>query len=119
MQELIARQTGISLSEIYGVATFYSKFSLTPTGKHKVSVCMGTACYVKGVQSLVDGFERALDIKVGETTEDNEVTLESTRCIGACGLAPVVTVDVDVYGSVKPENIANILSHYVDKDGVE
>lgn len=116
VQELIARETGIALSEIYGVATFYSRFSLTPTGKHKVSVCMGTACYVKGAQSLVDGFERALDIKVGETTADNEFTLAATRCIGACGLAPVITVDEDVYGTVKTEDIADILSKYVDKE---
>ncbi len=117
VQEIIARETGIALSEIYGVATFYSRFSLVPTGKHKVSVCMGTACYVKGAQSLVDGFERALDVKVGETTEDNEFTLEATRCIGACGLAPVVTVDEDVYGSVKTEEIPSILSNYVTKEG--
>lgn len=117
VQEIIARETGIALSEIYGVATFYSRFSLTPTGKHKVSVCLGTACYVKGAQSLIDGFERALDIKVGETTSDNNFTLEATRCIGACGLAPVVTVDEDVYGTTKTEDIANILANYIDKDG--
>lgn len=116
VQEIIARETGISLSEIYGVATFYSRFSLTPTGKHKVSVCLGTACYVKGAQSLIDGFERALDVKVGETTPDNQFTLEATRCIGACGLAPVITVDGDVYGTTKTEDIADILSKYVDKE---
>lgn len=116
VQEIIARETGIALSEIYGVATFYSRFSLTPTGKHKVSVCLGTACYVKGAQSLIDGFERALDVKVGETTTDNEFTLAATRCIGACGLAPVVTIDEDVYGTVKTEDIADILSKYVDKE---
>lgn len=118
VQEIIAKETGIALSEIYGVATFYSRFSLTPTGKHKVSVCLGTACYVKGAKSLIDGFERALDVKVGETTIDNEFTLESTRCIGACGLAPVVTVDEDVYGSVKTEEIADILSKYVSKEDI-
>lgn len=116
VQEIIAKETGISLSEIYGVATFYSRFSLTPTGKHKVSVCLGTACYVKGAQSLIDGFERALDVKVGETTADNQFTLEATRCIGACGLAPVVTVDGDVYGTTKTEDIADILSKYVEKE---
>ena len=117
VQEIIARETGISLTEIYGVATFYSRFSLKPTGKHKVSVCLGTACYVKGAQSLIDGFERALDIKVGETTADNEFTLEATRCIGACGLAPVVTVDGDVFGTAKTDDIAKILKEYRAKDG--
>ncbi len=116
VQEIIAEETGIALSEIYGVVTFYSRFSLTPTGKHKVSVCLGTACYVKGAQSLIDGFERALDVKVGETTSDNNFTLEATRCIGACGLAPVVTVDEDVYGNTKTEDIPDILSKYVEKE---
>lgn len=116
VQEIIAQETGISLAEIYGVATFYSRFSLTPTGDHKVSICLGTACYVKGAQSLVDGFERALDIKVGETTADNKFTLEATRCIGACGLAPVLTVDGDVYGAAKTDDIAKILANYNDKE---
>ena len=117
VQELIARETGISLSEIYGVATFYSRFSLTPTGKHKVSVCLGTACYVKGAQSLVDGFESQLGIKVGETSEDGEYTLEATRCIGACGLAPVLTVDGEVYGAATTDDIAKILATTKDKVG--
>jgi NADH:ubiquinone oxidoreductase subunit E len=116
VQEIIAEETGIALSEIYGVATFYSRFSLTPIGKHKVSVCLGTACYVKGSQSMLDGFKRALDIDVGETTADNQFTLEATRCIGACGLAPVVTVDEDVYGTTKTEDIANILAKYMVED---
>ncbi len=115
VQEIIAQQTGISLSEIYGVVTFYSRFSVTPTGKHKVSVCMGTACYVKGAQNLVDGFERALNIKIGETTEDNQFTLEATRCIGACGLAPVVTVGEDVYGSLKTDDIAKVIAGYQEE----
>ncbi len=117
VQEVIARETGVPLSEIYGVATFYSRFSLVPTGNHKVSVCMGTACYVKGAQALVDGFERELGVKVGETTEDNEFTLEATRCIGACGLAPVVTVNEDVYGSLKSDDIPEILKKYMNVGG--
>ena len=116
VQEIIAQETGIALSEIYGVTTFYSRFSLTPVGKHKVSVCLGTACYVKGSQSLLDGFKRALDIDVGETTADNQFTLEATRCIGACGLAPVVTVDEDVFGNTKTEDIADIIGKYIDKE---
>ncbi|MFV0393433.1 MAG: NADH-quinone oxidoreductase subunit NuoE [Coprobacillaceae bacterium] len=117
VQEIIARETGISLTEIYGVATFYSRFSLTPTGKHKVSVCLGTACYVKGAQSLVDGFERQLGVKVGETTEDGEYTLEATRCIGACGLAPVLTVDGEVYGNVTTDDISKIMKETENKEG--
>lgn len=115
VQEVIARETKISLTEIYGVATFYSRFSLTPTGKHKVSVCLGTACYVKGAQSLIDGFERQLGIKVGETTEDGEYTLEATRCIGACGLAPVLTADGEVYGNASTDDISKILKEVEDK----
>ena len=114
VQEIIARETGIALSEIYGVVTFYARFSLTPVGKHKVSVCLGTACYVKGSQSLIDGFKRALDIEVGQTTADNQFTLEATRCVGACGLAPVVVVDEEVYGTSKTEDIPNILAQYME-----
>lgn len=116
VQEIIARETGISLSEIYGVATFYSRFSLVPTGKHKVSVCLGTACYVKGAQSLIDGFERQLNVKVGETSNDGKYTLEATRCIGACGLAPVLTVDNEVYGDVSTDGIEKIIAEIKNKE---
>jgi NADH-quinone oxidoreductase subunit E/NADP-reducing hydrogenase subunit HndA len=116
VQEIIARETGISLTEIYGVATFYSRFSLTPTGKHKVSVCLGTACYVKGAQSLIDGFERQLNLKVGETSEDGEYTLEATRCIGACGLAPVLTIDGEVHGNVSSDDISKLLAGIKNKE---
>lgn len=116
VQEVIARATGISLSEIYGVATFYSRFNLEPTGKHKISVCLGTACYVKGSQALLDGFKRALDVEVGETTSDNMFTLEATRCIGACGLAPVVTVDEEVYGNSKPEDVSRIIRDFYEEE---
>jgi len=117
VQEIIARETGISLSEIYGVATFYSRFSLIPTGKYKVSVCLGTACYVKGAQSLIDGFERQLHVTVGETTDDGKYTLEATRCIGACGLAPVLTVGSEVYGDVSNDQIIEILADIKSKEG--
>jgi len=109
IQEIIAKETGSSLNEVYGVATFYSRFAFTPTGKHKVSICLGTACYVKGAQSLVDGFENQLGIKLGETSADNEYTLEATRCIGACGLAPVLTADGEVHGNLKTDDIAKII----------
>ena len=117
VQEIIAKETGISLTEIYGVATFYSRFHLTPTGKHKISVCLGTACYVKGAQSLVDGFENQLGIPLGETSEDNEYTLEATRCIGACGLAPVVTIDGEVHGDMSTDDITKALTALKDKEG--
>jgi len=116
IQEIIAKETGTSLNQVYGVATFYSRFAFTPTGKHKVSICLGTACYVKGAQSLVDGFENQLGIKLGETSADNEYTLEATRCIGACGLAPVLTADGEVHGNLTTDNIAKIVKGFNDKE---
>jgi len=108
----IAEGLGITLSEVYGVATFYSHFSLEPKGEHVISVCMGTACYVKGAQAVLDKLCEYLEIPVGETTEDGEFTLDATRCIGACGLAPVMTVNDDVYGRVTPDQVAGILDKY-------
>ena len=116
VQEIIAEETGISLSEIYGVTTFYSRFNLKPVGKHKVGVCLGTACYVKGSQALLDSFQRTLGITVGETSDDGLFTLEATRCVGACGLAPVITVDNDTYGTSKPEDVLKILSTYMSEE---
>ena len=108
----IAEGLGITLSEVYGVATFYSQFSLEPKGEHVISVCMGTACYVKGAQAVLDKLSEYLEIPVGETTEDGEFTLDATRCIGACGLAPVMTVNDDVYGRITPDQVAGILDKY-------
>ena len=114
VQQLIADETGVSLNEVYSVVTFYSRFSVEPVGKYKVSVCLGTACYVKGAQLLVDDFARRLDVKAGETREDGEYTLEATRCIGACGLAPILTVNDKVYGNVPAEDVAKIVKEMED-----
>ncbi|MFR2509399.1 NAD(P)H-dependent oxidoreductase subunit E, partial [Odoribacter laneus] len=90
VQEIIARQLGIPVSKVYGVVTFYSFFTMTPKGEHPISVCMGTACYVRGAEKVLDEFKRVLGINVGETTSDGKYSLSSLRCVGACGLAPVV-----------------------------
>ncbi len=105
VQKIISEELGESIAKINGVVTFYSRFSIEPTGKHVINVCLGTACYVKGAQLVLDEFANNLKIKPGETSEDGEFTLGATRCIGACGLAPVFTIDGQVYGSATP-NIA-------------
>ncbi|MDE6676584.1 MAG: NAD(P)H-dependent oxidoreductase subunit E, partial [Clostridia bacterium] len=98
VQKVIAEGLGISLSEVYGVVTFYSQFTLTPKGKYKISVCLGTACYVKGADKILEELENQLEIKCGQCTPDGLFSLDSCRCVGACGLAPVMIVDDDVYG---------------------
>jgi len=110
VMEHIAQVTEVPAAEIYGVATFYSYFKLQPQGKHRISVCMGTACYIRGAAKLLELIEEELDVKVGETTEDGLFTLGETRCIGACGLAPVLMVDETVHGRVEPEQVKAILS---------
>lgn len=102
VQKIISEELGESIAKINGVVTFYSRFSIEPTGKHVINVCLGTACYVRGAQLVLDEFANTLKIKPGETTEDGEFTLGATRCIGACGLAPVFTIDGHVYGSATP-----------------
>ena len=108
----ISNVTLVPTAEIYGVATFYSYFKLVPQGKHRLSVCMGTACYIRGAGKLLEVIEDELDIKPGETTKDNLFTLDETRCVGACGLAPVVTVDDKVYPKVEPEQMLAIIKEY-------
>lgn len=112
VQKFISEHTGISLAEIYGVATFYTQFSLKPKGEYKISVCLGTACYVKGADLLLDELKKALNIEVGECTEDGRFSLDACRCIGACGLAPVFTINDDVYGRLVPEEIPGIVAKY-------
>jgi len=112
VQRRVADGLDIPLSEVYGVATFYSLFSLKPRGKHKIGVCLGTACYVRGAGAILAELEKELDIKVNDTTPDGKFTLEVTRCIGACGLAPVMTIDEDVFGRLTPERIKDILARY-------
>ncbi|MBE7055898.1 MAG: NAD(P)H-dependent oxidoreductase subunit E [Ruminococcaceae bacterium] len=112
VQKFISEKTGVPLAEIYGVATFYTQFSLKPKGEYKISVCLGTACYVKGADLLLDELKKALDIDVGDCTEDGRFSLEACRCIGACGLAPVFTVNDDVYGRLVPEDVPGIVAKY-------
>ena len=109
VQEIVSKRTGISVSEIYGVVTFYSFFSLKPKGKYIVGVCLGTACYVKGAQQVIDKFSELLAIAPGETTEDGMFTLDALRCIGACGIAPAVSINGKVYPKVEVSGIAKII----------
>jgi NADH:ubiquinone oxidoreductase subunit E len=112
VQKKIAAGLNLPLSRVYGVVTFYSFFTMTPRGKHTVRVCLGTACYVRGGKALSETLEKQFGIKEGETTTDRMFTLESVRCLGACGLGPVIVVDEDVHGRVKPGKIKDILSQY-------
>lgn len=109
VQEIVSKRTGISVAEIYGVVTFYSFFSLKPKGKYIVGVCLGTACYVKGAQQVIDKFSELLGIAPGETTADGMFTLDALRCIGACGIAPAVQINGKVYPKVAVSAIAGII----------
>ena len=112
VQRIIAEKTDTSLEEIYGIVTFYSQFKLNPNGEVAIAICLGTACYVKGSGDLLDEFSKQLGIKEGETSADGKYSLEATRCIGACGLAPVLTVNEEVYGRLTPDMIKGILDKY-------
>lgn len=113
VQTVIAEKLDIPLAEVYGVATFYSQFSLTPKGKHKVSICLGTACYVKGSDKILEAVEHELRIRCGECTPDKKFSIESCRCVGACGLAPVMIVDGEVYGRLTSSDVKGILDKYM------
>ena len=110
--EYAAKQLRIPFSRIYGVATFYAQFHLTPRGENIIRVCQGTACHVRGAAKIVDALKEQLGIEVGETTEDLKFTLESVACIGACGLAPVIMINNDTFGRLTPEKIKEILKNY-------
>lgn len=112
VQELVSKKTGISVAEIYGVVTFYSFFSLKPNGKYVIGCCLGTACYVKGAQQVIDKFSELLNIKAGKTTDDGMFTLDALRCIGACGIAPAVTINGKVYPKVTVDAIPKIIEDY-------
>lgn len=112
VQQLIADGLGTTLAEVYGVATFYAQFSLEPKGEYVVGVCMGTACYVRGSQKILDKLASEMKVAVGKTTPDGKFTLNATRCLGACGLAPVIMVNEEVYGRLKPEDIPGIIAKY-------
>lgn len=112
VQEVVSEGLTVPVAKIYGVITFYSFFTMIPKGKHPVSICMGTACYVRGAEKVLDEFRRELGIQVGQTTKDGKFSLSSLRCVGACGLAPVVLVGDKTYGRVAPDHVKNILKEY-------
>ena len=112
VQQIIADGLGTTLAEVYGVATFYAQFSLEPKGQYVVGVCLGTACYVKGSQKVLDKLSEELKIPVGKTTPDGVFTLNATRCLGACGLAPVMMINDEVYGRLTPDEVPAILNKY-------
>jgi NADH:ubiquinone oxidoreductase subunit E len=112
VQKKIAKDLNLPLSRVYGVVTFYSFFTMTPRGKHTVRVCLGTACYVRGGKALAESLQKEFGIKEGETTPDRMFTLETVRCLGACGLGPVVVVDDEVHGRMKPSKVREVLAQY-------
>jgi len=112
VQKRIARGLNLPLSRVYGVVTFYSFFTMTPRGRHTIRVCLGTACYVRGGKALAETIEKLYGITEGETTADRRFTYESVRCLGACGLGPVIVVDEDVHGRMKPAKVKDILNQY-------
>lgn len=112
VQEVIAQELKVSVAHIYGIVTFYSFFTMLPKGEHPISVCLGTACYVRGAEKVLDEFKRELKIGVGETTPDGKFSLSCLRCVGACGLAPVVLIGDKVYGRLTPDGVKDILNEY-------
>jgi len=112
VQKKIARELNLPLSRVYGVVTFYSFFTMTPRGKHTVRVCLGTACYVRGGKAITETVQKEFGIEEGGTTADRMFTLETVRCLGACGLGPVLVVDDEVHGRIKPSKVKEILSQY-------
>lgn len=114
VQRIIAEKIGVPAQKVYGVVTFYSFFSMTPKGKIPISVCLGTACYVRGADKLLEEFKRVLNIEVGETTPDGKFSLDCLRCVGACGLAPVAMIGDKVYGRLTPDLVPSILAEYND-----
>ena len=114
VQRVVARELGIPASKVYGVVTFYSFFSMVPKGKYPVSVCLGTACYVRGSDKVLEEVKRVLGIEVGEATPDGKFSLDCLRCVGACGLAPVATIGEKVFGRLNPSDIKKIVSEFED-----
>jgi len=112
VQEAVANELNVSVAKVYGVVTFYSFFTMTPKGKYPVSVCTGTACYVRGAEKVLNEFKRQLNLELGETSEDGKYSLAGLRCVGACGLAPVVLVGDKTYGRVSPDGVKDIIAEY-------
>ena len=116
VQEIIAEGLGVPLAEVYGIVTFYAQFTLNPKGTYRISVCLGTACYVKGAQQIIDKFSDMLGIQPGETTEDGMFTIDALRCIGACGIAPAVTINGTVYPKMTVDQVAKVIDIYKAKE---
>lgn len=112
VQRKISQVLNIPLAQVYGVVTFYSFFTMAPRGKHTVRVCLGTACYVRGGKTIAEGLEKEFGIKEGETTADRMYTYETVRCLGACGLGPVIVIDENVHGKVKPAKLKDVIAQY-------
>ena len=119
VQKMIADGMGVPVEKVYGVSTFYAQFALSPKGEYNISVCLGTACYVKGADKVLKRIEERLGIQNGECTEDRLFSLDSCRCVGACGLAPVMMINDEVYGKLDPDKVDKILDEYMKKDGEE
>ncbi|WP_018962525.1 complex I 24 kDa subunit family protein [Coprothermobacter platensis] len=116
VQELISRETGVPLTEIFGIVTFYSRFSIIPAGKYKISLCLGTACYVKGSGQILEKLEEKLGIKEGNTTSDGMFSLSAARCLGACALAPVMMINGEVYGRLTPDSAVKVIEKIKQQD---
>jgi|SRR5574344_1368084 NADH:ubiquinone oxidoreductase 24 kD subunit len=114
VQEVVAHELNVSVARIYGIVTFYSFFTMIPKGEHPISVCLGTACYVRGSEKILDELKRQLNVKVGETTPDGKFSLNCLRCVGACGLAPVMLVGDKVYGRMTVDKVKDVLAEYKD-----
>jgi len=112
VQEVVAEELNVPVAKVYGVVTFYSFFTMIPKGQHPISVCTGTACYVRGAEKVLEEFKRILKVQVGNTTPDGKFSLSCLRCVGACGLAPVVMIGEKVYGRVSPDGVKDILNEY-------
>ena len=114
VQELVADELHIPAARVYGIVSFYSFFTMTPKGRHPISVCLGTACYVRGAEKVLDEIKRQLAIQVGGTTPDGKFSLNCLRCVGACGLAPVLMIGDKVYGRMTPDKVKDVLAEYND-----
>ncbi|MBQ1262437.1 MAG: NAD(P)H-dependent oxidoreductase subunit E [Clostridia bacterium] len=112
VQTIIAEKTGVSMEEIFGIISFYAQFKLNPDGQYAIAVCLGTACYVKGSGDIIEAISQKLNVPVGSTSPDGKYSIEATRCIGACGLAPVLTVNGEVYGKITVDDVDSILAKY-------
>ena len=119
VQEVIAKELKTGVAKVYGVVTFYSFFTMIPQGEFPISICMGTACYVRGAEQVLSEFKRQLKVEVGESTGDGKFSINCLRCVGACGLAPVVTVGEKVFGRVAPSEVKEIIAEYRERSGVD